>query len=416
MAKVKFIILSTCLTCIQATLPVIAAPKTFDRYSEAKKEIPEDVYPVYRALERLLQTNKVDGPVAITVRSTTPEQCEAITGNKGMCAILGDLPDVKAKDSMIAWAVQVVSSTNFLPNASADGGNLIRMGKSLMNGLIDKPAAMTCVVAHELAHITEGHIKKYKIKNEELDVTTATKISSAIKNAKDASNNIGTKMLTSFLIGATQGIYQGMANQGMYNQASQGISELNMILEDEVKGAPYENAKIMDAVYGALKVHAPRSLGVLGELQGLSKSYIIRTRKDIYQYFAEHTSELMRFSREQELEADAKGVEYMVNAGINPKSCLDVQELIHRTSGDKTTSITDSHPGEEERKAKLEKIIAEIMPQFKNNSKVNPVKQPILPYVYDKETQVVRIMPRGTPGMQSGKNNKSSSIDALLGN
>ena len=106
----------------------------------------------------------------------------------------------------------------------------------------------------------------------------------------------------------------------------------------------------------------------------------------------------------------------MVKAGLDPKSCLDVQELSHRTSGDKSTSITDSHPGEEERKAKLEKIIAEIIPQFKNNSKVNSVKQPILPYIYDKETQVVRIMPPGTPGMQSGRNNKSSSIDALLGN
>jgi predicted Zn-dependent protease len=104
-----------------------------------------------------------------------------MTGNKGMCAILGDLPDVKAKDSMIAWAVQVVSSTNFLPNASADGGNLIRMGKSLMNGLIDKPAAMTCVVAHELAHITEGHIKKIQTRNSELDLKTSDKVASAIK-------------------------------------------------------------------------------------------------------------------------------------------------------------------------------------------------------------------------------------------
>jgi Zn-dependent protease with chaperone function len=186
MHKRNLLILSVFVVTIQANLQAFAAPKIIDRYAEAKKEIPEDVYPVYRALERLIQTNKVDSPVAITVRSTTPEQCEAMTGNKGMCAILGDLPDDKAKDSMIAWAIQVVSSTNFLPNASADGGNLIRMGKSLMNGLIDKPAAMTCVVAHELAHITEGHIKKIQTRNSELDLKTSDKVASAIKNAHNA--------------------------------------------------------------------------------------------------------------------------------------------------------------------------------------------------------------------------------------
>lgn len=417
MLKVKFLILSIILASIQATLPVIAAPKTVDRYSEAKKEIPEDVYPVYRALERLLQTNKVDGPVAITVRSTTPEQCEAMTGNKGMCAVLGDLPDVKAKDSMIAWAVQVVSSTNFLPNASADGGNLIRMGKSLMNGLIDKPAAMTCVVAHELAHITEGHIKKIQIRNSELDLKTSDKVASAIKNAHNAQKSsqfwAGVAMgLNAF----SSGLNASQGNYALANQASMNNQYLALSLQAESAAGANEYARYIGANYNTLQRNAPKTLDAMKSLEGLYATYVKKTKVDIDQYLDEHKIELQTFSREQELEADAKGVEFMAKAGLDPKSCLDVQELIHRTSGDKTTSITDSHPGEEERKAKLEKIIAEIMPQFKINSKVNPVKQPILPYVYDKETQVVRIMPQGTPGMKAGKNNKSSSIDALLGN
>ena len=106
---------------IGVQLPVSASPKQVDRYAEAKKEMPEDVYPVYRLLERIIQTNKVPGAVGITVRSTTPEDCLVITSNKELCSVIGDLPDVQPKDSMIAWAIQVVSSTAPLPNASADG-------------------------------------------------------------------------------------------------------------------------------------------------------------------------------------------------------------------------------------------------------------------------------------------------------
>jgi predicted Zn-dependent protease len=407
------------LTILQSADPAFSQSKSnqqVDRYAEARKQLPEDLYPAYRMLERIMQTNKVNGAVGITVRSTSPEQCFAMTGNKELCAIVGDLPDVQAKDSMVAWAIQVVSSTNSLPNASADGGNLIRMGKSLINGFSSKPGAMACVVAHELAHITEDHIKEINIKGKELDENTSEKITSAVKNAHSAQNSAQTWAAIAMGLNAfSSGLNAGMGNYAMANQATMNNQYLAMSLQIESAAGAGEYARYISANYATLQSNAPRSLEAMKGLEGLGAKYVTRTKKDIDQYLGEHTEELMSFSREQEIEADGKAVEYVAKAGINPASCLEVVDLIHKTTGDKTTAPTDSHPGENERKSKIEKAIEDLSPAIKNRYRLQQAKLPMLPYVYDQDTQVVKIMPPGTAGMKEGKNSKSSSVDALLG-
>ena len=403
-----------------STSPALSQSKSkqqVDRYAEARKELPEDLYPVYRMLERIVQTNKAENAVGITVRSTSPEECFAMTGNKELCAIVGDLPDVQAKDSMVAWAIQVVSSTNSLPNASADGRSLIRMGKSLVNGLSGKPEALACVVAHELAHIKEDHIKKISTKGNELDEKTSIMISSAVKNAHNAQKS--DQAWTAFAMGLnamSSGFNAGMGNYAMANQATMNNHYLAMSLQAESSAGAGEYARYISTNYATLQNNAPRSLESMKGLEGLGATYVKRTKKDVDQYLNEHRLELMGFSREQEREADRKAVEYVAKAGINPKSCLDVVDLIHKATGDKTTSPTDSHPGENERRENMEKAIDELSPTLKNRYKMQQAKLPMLPYVYDKSSQVVRIMPQGTSGMKEGKNNKSSSVDALLGN
>jgi Zn-dependent protease with chaperone function len=388
-----------------------------DRYAEARKELPEDLYPVYRMLERIIQTNKTENAVGITVRSTSPEECFAITGNKELCAIVGDLPDVQAKDSMVAWAIQVVSSTNSLPNASADGGSLIRIGKSLVNGLSSKPEALACVVAHELAHIKEDHIKKISVKGNELDEKTSTKIASAIKNAHNAQKSAQTLAAIGMVLNAAgSGLHAGMGNYAMANQANMNNLYISLSLQAELAAGAGEYARYISANYATLQSNAPRSLESMKGLEGLGASYVKRTKQDIDQYLNEHRVELMGFSREQESEADKKAIEYVAKAGINPKSCLDVLDLLHKTTADKTTSSTDSHPGEKERRINMEKEIEGLPPTLKNRHMMQQEKLPMLPYVFDKNTQIVRIMPQGTVGMKEGKNSKSSSVDALLGN
>lgn len=401
------VLVSALIALMEATAEGQTTKKEVDRYAQPKKELPEDLYPVYRMLERLMQTNKVSNGVGITVRSTTPEECLAMTGNKELCQVIGDMPDVKAKDSMYAWAIQVVSSTNSLPNASADGSSgLIRIQKSIINGLTDKPAGVACVVAHELAHLTEGHTKKIATKNSELDTVASEKISSAINNAKKAQQSQQAWAAFAMGLNAAAGTYQG---------ALSNLQLANSIQSDTAEGAQ-EFQRFMQLNYSTLRSNAPLSLGALESLNGLGAKLIRRTRQDTDQYLNEFRQELMKFSRSQELEADSKGVEFMAKAGINPDACLDVVELIHRTTGDKSTSADSSHPGEEERKTKMKEAIDNLPKSTRNKFKTKQPPQPMLPYVYEENSQVVRIMPNGTPGMKGGKNSKSASVDALLGN
>lgn len=391
--------------------------RSVDRYSEARRELPEDLYPVYRILERLMQTNKIESAVGITVRSTSPEQCFAMTGNKELCAIVGDLPDVQAKDSMIAWAIQVVSSTQHLPNANADGSNLIRMGKSLINGLSGKPEATACVVAHELAHITEEHIKKISKKGSELDEVTSAKITSAVKNAHSAQKSAeGWAALAMGLNAFSSGMNAGMGNYALANQANMNNYYLTLSLKAESEQGAGEYARYISANYATLQSNAPRSLNAMKGLEGLRATYVKRTKTDIDKYLNEHMVELMSFSRMQEVEADSKAIEYVAKAGINPYSCLDVVDFIHKTTGNQGTAATDSHPGENERRLRMERAIAELSPAIRNRYKMQQAKLPMLPYVYDSNSQVIRVMPPGTAGMKAGKNSKASSVDALLGN
>lgn len=394
-----------------------AAPqKSTDRYSEAKKEMPEDIYPVYRMLERIMQTNKMQKTVGITVRSTTPEECFAMTGNKQLCAVVGDLPDVEPRDSMVAWAIQVVSSNRSFPNASADGGGLIRMGKSLLNALSDKPAAAACVVAHELAHVNLDHLKKISTKGSELDAMASTKIASAVKNAHAAQRSAQTWAAIAMGLNAfSSGLNAGMGNYALANQAAMNNQYLALSLQAESSMGANEYARYISANYSTLQSSAPRSLAAMEGLNGLGASYVKRTKKDIDQYLNEYRLELMGFSREQELEADTVAVEYIAKAGINPEACLDVMDVIHRNTNDKSTSTTSSHPGEGERRMKLEAAIRELPPAIRNRYRMQQATLPLLPYVYDQSTQVVRVSPPGTPGLKAGKNEKSSSVDALLG-
>lgn len=310
MQRINHLALLITLAICQSLEPAFAQSKQkqqIDRYAEARKELPEDLYPVYRMLERIIQTNKTENAVGITVRSTSPEECFAMTGNKELCAIVGDLPDVQAKDSMIAWAIQVVSSTNSLPNASADGGSLIRMGKSLVNGLSSKPEAIACVVAHELAHIKEDHIKKISIKGNELDEKTSTRISSAVKNAHNAQKSSQTWAAIAMGLNAmSSGLNAGMGNYAMANQANMNNQYLALSLQAESAAGAGEYARYISANYATLQSNAPRSLESMKGLEGLGASYVKRTKKDIDQYLNEHRVELMGFSREQEKEADKK--------------------------------------------------------------------------------------------------------------
>ncbi|MDJ0516197.1 MAG: M48 family metalloprotease [Trichodesmium sp. MO_231.B1] len=86
-------------------------------YQEAKEELPEDLYALYRILERIARANKLD-----------------------------EKP----------WRIVIVPKYNI--NAFATDVNLIAIYNGLLDQLAGDASAIACVVAHEMGHHTEKHI------------------------------------------------------------------------------------------------------------------------------------------------------------------------------------------------------------------------------------------------------------------
>ncbi|MGV3658607.1 MAG: M48 family metallopeptidase [Prosthecobacter sp.] len=68
---------------------------------------------------------------------------------------------------------------------------------------------------------------------------------------------------------------------------------------------------------------------------------------------------VMKFSREDELESDALGVRFMVQAGYNPEALIGVMEILAAASGGRGGSdFMSSHPNPENRIEKIRELIA----------------------------------------------------------
>lgn len=398
---------------------ILAGPKpesANDRYSKARSELPEDLYPLYRYLERIMQFNKVQGTIGITVRSAvSPYECMTKIDNKELCNQY-DLPDVSKSDNMAIWAMQVIMSTNSQPNANADSKTgLIRIGKPMLSSLTGKPTSVACVVGHELAHITQNHQKQQEIKNVELDKKYSEKVSSAIENAFRAQQNQQLWQAVAVGLNAfSSGLNASQGNYFLAAQADQNVA--NIIASNQAEQANANPAfQFLLGNMRALELYAPETMSALKKMNGLGASLIIRTKKDTDQYFSDWKDELMQVSRENEAEADRLGMEYIAKAGLDPKACFEVLDLLFSQNGNPSTDSKASHPGELERKAKLKEAYEKLSPSLKRMRASKVPQVPMLPYIYDKDSQVVRISPAGTPGLKPGKNSKAASADGLLG-
>lgn len=71
----------------------------------------------------------------------------------------------------------------------------------------------------------------------------------------------------------------------------------------------------------------------------------------------------LKFSRNDELEADGWGVRLMSQAGYNPKSMLGVMEILKKASGGSGGSdFFQTHPNPANREEKIKQAIAEVYP------------------------------------------------------
>lgn len=71
----------------------------------------------------------------------------------------------------------------------------------------------------------------------------------------------------------------------------------------------------------------------------------------------------LKFSRNDELEADSWGVKLISEAGYDPRSMIDVMEVLKKAGGGSGKSdFFQTHPNPENREAKIQEAIKEVFP------------------------------------------------------
>jgi predicted Zn-dependent protease len=72
----------------------------------------------------------------------------------------------------------------------------------------------------------------------------------------------------------------------------------------------------------------------------------------------------LRFSRQDELEADARGVRYMSEAGYDPRAMIGVMEVLKQAAGGsgRTPDFFSTHPNPENREGKIRQAIQQAYP------------------------------------------------------
>ena len=65
--------------------------------------MPDDLYPAYRLLDRIMSTNlSVHQKATIGMRSVDQASCRELLGKTAICGIAADLPDVQRSDSFLS--------------------------------------------------------------------------------------------------------------------------------------------------------------------------------------------------------------------------------------------------------------------------------------------------------------------------
>ncbi|CAE08178.1 M48 family metalloprotease [Parasynechococcus marenigrum] len=409
----------TVISFFLGPLLLCAQPATAtDRYSEQKEEMTEYIYPLYRMLERIMQTNKFKQGMSITSRAMGGGTCDSVE-----CKLAEDLPKVSKDDNLLIWALQTINDTLGGNNATANSrNNLITVSRALQNNLAANTEGLACVVAHEAAHIERNHIKEEEKKRVSLDKIAAQKIRSAVANAHKAKKS--NEFWAAVAVGMNAYNVGYASSQGNYAAAVQSrmnTENLARQLEaDLYAGASYVQgySQVVSQNLSRLMLSAPQTLNAMSYMEGLPASLVKRTMRDIEEYISDFALEMKKVSREHELDADKFAVTYMANAGLDPEKCIDVIDFLHRITGDTSTQPMATHPGETERKMSLRQVIDDLPPRLKRKYKnAGPrFKYPLLPYIYDKETEVVRLSLPGTASMQQGSNQRNSIVDSVLGN
>jgi predicted Zn-dependent protease len=378
-------------------------------YDQAKASMSEDLYPAYRLLDRIMSANlSVTQKATIGMRSVDQATCSEILGDTAICGIAADLPDVQRTDSFFVWALQVASAAGGKPNAYASSfNNRIILNRSLNDAFDGSLSAKACVIAHELAHIQKDHSKSTKQALQAWNDEAAAKISSATINARKAQNSSNFwNALAMVANAANAGLNSGMGNYGLASLANSN----NQMLANRMAADSIEGQIMVGRIMQAAKDAAPQVYQSLAGLDGLSGRIVERTMKDVRSYLGEVNLKAAGLSREQEYEADEMAVQYLANAGINPKGCLEMITILHRGTFKPIAKDLDTHPGESERRARIEQAIVRNEAAYRSAVLRSATISP-LAYRYDERQELVSVFPRSVVSSSSGG---AATVDRFL--
>lgn len=288
----------------QAKTAVVKDAKA-EAYKRSKKTMPPDLYLVYRVTERLLIANDIKRSIRVAVRNNV--DC-ATAGVKTAreCESLQLLPEIDRATNFDIWAAQVVGTMRGQANAFAMStpGTLF-INNAMLKELTGKIDQVACVLAHELAHITQNHSEETQKKLSQLDIKISEKISKAAKNAHNVQQANRALMATLGILadglgGTNTNMNQVLTTFAMENMAAGQIAP--QIAQQALNYSPEMNK-------------------AFNSMQGLRPDLVKRTMKDVDNYLRDHNLELLGFSRQLEYEADLLGVEYAKAAGFDAGAC-----------------------------------------------------------------------------------------------
>ena len=292
--------------------------KRAESYREAKEVMPPDLYLVYRVADRIITTNDIKRPIRVAVRNNV--DCEGILGiasNSQKCQSIGLLPKIDKASNFDIWAAQVVGTMKGQANAAAysDFGTIF-LNTAMLKELTGKVDQVACVVAHELAHVTQNHSAEEREKAKELDQKTAVKVSESVKSARNSQNAYIAAMAI-----------MGGINAGLGNSTYSTDSALNNLRVSAMLARPRIAKAALDL--------QPAIGQAFNEMQGLAENFANQAIERIQYNLRDYSLELAGFNRAQEYEADLLGTKYMATAGFNPKGCIKLWTETMNHSEDK---------------------------------------------------------------------------------
>ena len=281
--------------------------KRAEAYKEAKSVMSPDLYLVYRVADRIITTNEIKRSIRVAVRSNV--DCEGMLGiasNSAKCQSIGLLPKFDKATNFDIWAAQVVGTMSGQANAMAlSNSGTIFLNVAMLKELTGKIDQVACVVAHELAHITQNHSNEKKKKQLELDSKTALKVSESVASAWGRQNAYVATM-------AVLGGFSAAAGGSTYS-AENALNNLRL------------SALLTRPAIAKAALSQSRRVGeAMNEMQGLSENFANHAMKRISFNLRDHSLEYYGFSRQLEYEADLLGVDYAATAGFNPKECKKI--------------------------------------------------------------------------------------------